>query len=51
MCVGQLPAGRVTLSADPTIQFGDSQNFVTALGATAVALSSLSGPAIAGFRS
>jgi hypothetical protein len=50
VALGQLPAGRVTLNADPTIQFGNSPNPVTALGVTAVAPSSLSGPAIAGFR-
>ena len=49
--LGQAPAGRVTLNADPTIQFRNSSNAVTALGVTAVAPSTLSGPAIAGFRS
>ena len=50
VALGQLPAGRVTLNADPTIQFGNSANPVTALGVTAIAPSTLSGPAIADFR-
>jgi hypothetical protein len=47
---GQTPTGRVTLNADPTIQFGNSPNPVTGLGVTALAPSSLSGPAVTGFR-
>jgi hypothetical protein len=50
VALGQLPAGRVTLNADPTIQFGNSSNPVTALRVTAVTPSTLSGPAIEGFR-
>ena len=50
VALGQLPAGRVTLNADPTIQFGNSPNPVTGLGVTAVAPSTLTGPAIMGFR-
>lgn len=50
VALGQLPAGRVTLNADPTIQFGNSSNPVTGLGVTAIAPSTLSGPAITGFR-
>jgi opacity protein-like surface antigen len=48
--LGPLPAGRVTLNAEPTIQFGNSADPVTALGVTGLAPSSLSGPAITGFR-
>jgi len=44
--LGQLPAGRVTLNSDPTIQFGNSSGPVTGLGTTALAPSSLSGPAL-----
>lgn len=50
VALGQLPPGRVTLNADPTIQFGNSPNAVTGLGVTAVAPSTLSGPPITGFR-
>jgi hypothetical protein len=50
VALGQLPAGRVTLNADPTIQFGNSPNPVTGLGVTAVTPSSLSGPALTGVR-
>jgi hypothetical protein len=50
VALGQLPAGRVTLNADPTIQFGNSSNPVTGLGVTALAPSTLSGPALSGFR-
>ena len=49
--LGQLPAGRVTLNSDPTIQFGNSSGPVTGLGVTAPALSTLSGPALSGFQS
>jgi hypothetical protein len=38
------------LNANPTIQFGNSANPVTGLGVTALAPSTLSGPAIDGFR-
>ena len=50
VALGQLPAGRVTLNADPTIQFGNSSNPVTGLGVTALAPSTLSGPALSGVR-
>jgi hypothetical protein len=50
VALGQLPAGRVTLNADPTIQFGNSTNPVTALGVTAVTPSTLSDAAIERFR-
>jgi len=45
--LGTLPAGRIALNADPTIQFGNSAGPVTSLGVTSVAPSSLTGPAIA----
>lgn len=48
--LGETPGGRVTLNADPTIQFGNSSGPVTGLGITALAPSSLSGPALAGVR-
>ena len=48
--LGTLPAGRAALNADPTIQFGNSTDPVTALGVTAVAASTLTGPAMTGLR-
>jgi opacity protein-like surface antigen len=48
--LGQLPAGRVTLNANPTIQFGNSSNAVTAIGVTGIAPSTLSGAPLTGFR-
>jgi hypothetical protein len=48
--LGTVPAGRVTLNADPTIQFGNSSDPVTAIGVTAVAPSTLTGPPISGLR-
>jgi hypothetical protein len=48
--IGQPPAGRTTLNANPTIQFGNSTAPVTSLGVTGVAPSTLSGPAITGHR-
>jgi hypothetical protein len=50
VALGQLPGGRVTLNADPTVQFGNSSNPVTGLGVTALAPSTLSGPPLSGFR-
>jgi hypothetical protein len=47
--LGQTPAGRVTLNANPTLQFGNSANPVTGLGVTGLAPSSLSGPPIERF--
>jgi len=46
--LGQLPAGRVTLHSDPTIQFGNSSGPITGLGVTAPAPSTLTGPPITG---
>ena len=46
--LGTLPAGRLALNADPTIQFGNSTDPVTSLGVTAVSPSTLSGPPITG---
>jgi hypothetical protein len=49
--LGQLPAGRGLLNSSPTIQFSNnSTDSVTALGVTAVAASTLTGPAITGFQ-
>jgi hypothetical protein len=48
--VGSQPAGRLTLNAEPTIQFGNSTGTVTSLGVTGLAPSSLSGPALDGLR-
>jgi hypothetical protein len=49
--LGQLPAGRGLLNSSPTIQFSNnSTDPVTALGVTAVAASTLTGPALAGVR-
>jgi hypothetical protein len=49
--LGLLPAGRGLLNADPTIQFSNnSSDPVTSLGVTAVAASTLTGPALTGVR-
>ena len=49
--LGLLPVGRGTLRADPTIVFSNnSSDPVTADGVTAVAASTLTGPAITGLR-
>lgn len=49
--LGLLPAGRSVLAADPTIQFSNNSSIpVTALGVTAVAASTLTGPALTGLR-
>jgi hypothetical protein len=49
--LGSLPAGRGTLNAEPTLQFSnDWTNPVTALGVTAVGISTLSGPSLTGFQ-
>ncbi|MGH9141218.1 MAG: hypothetical protein ACRD2I_08765 [Vicinamibacterales bacterium] len=48
--LGTLPAGRLALNSDPTIQFGNSTDPVTSLGVTAVSPSTLSGPPITGLR-
>jgi opacity protein-like surface antigen len=48
--LGLQPAGRGALGGNPSIQFSNSTDPVTALGVTAVAASSLTGPAISGFR-
>jgi outer membrane protein W len=48
--LGQLPAGRGLVNADPTIQFSNSSEPVTTLGVTSVAASTLTGPAISGLR-
>jgi hypothetical protein len=48
--LGTQPAGRSTLNADPTIQFGNSTGPVTSLGVTAISPSTLSGPALSGIR-
>ncbi|MEP6917910.1 MAG: hypothetical protein ABJC89_19850 [Acidobacteriota bacterium] len=49
--LGQLPAGRLVLNADPTLQFSNnSTDPVTAQSVTAVASSTLTGPAITGLR-
>ena len=51
VALGLLPAGRSVLAADPTIQFtNNSSDPVTALGVTAIGASTLTGPAISGFR-
>jgi hypothetical protein len=51
VALGLLPAGRSVLAADPTVQFSNnSSDPVTALGVTAVAASTLTGPAIADLR-
>lgn len=49
--LGQLPAGRGVLGAEPSIQFSNnSSDPVTALNVTAVAASTLTGPALTGVR-
>jgi hypothetical protein len=49
--LGLLPIGRGTLNADPTLQFSNNwTDPITTLGVTSVAISTLSGPAISGFR-
>ncbi len=49
--LGGLPAGRSVLQATPTVQFSNnSTDPVTLLGVTAVAASTLTGPAITGLR-
>jgi len=51
VALGLLPIGRGTLNADPTIQFSNNwSDPITTLGVTSVARSSLSGPAVTGFR-
>ena len=51
VALGLLPVGRAILNADPTIQFSNnSSDPVSALGVTAVAASTLSGPALTGLR-
>lgn len=51
VALGLLPGGRLALNADPTIQFSNnSSDPFTAQGVTAVAASTLTGPAIAGLR-
>jgi hypothetical protein len=51
VALGQLPAGRLVLNADPTITFSNNwSDPVTALKVTAVAASTLSGPAMSGVR-
>jgi hypothetical protein len=48
--IGLQPAGFGSLGGDPSIQFSNSTAPVTSLGVTAVAGSSLTAPAISGFR-
>ena len=49
--LGQLPAGRLVLNTDPTLVFtNNSTDPVTSLGVTAVAASTLTGPAMTGVR-
>jgi hypothetical protein len=48
--LGLSPAGRGLLNAAPTIQFSNSTEPVTTLGVTAVAASTLTGPALASVR-
>ena len=51
VALGQLPAGRLVLNSNPTLQFSNnSSDPVTALSVTAVAASTLTGPAIADLR-
>jgi hypothetical protein len=50
VATGALPAGRGLLNADPTIQFSNSSEPVTTLGVTYIGSSTLTGPAITGFR-
>jgi hypothetical protein len=46
--LGLQPPGRGLLNVNPTIQFSNSSESVTSLGVTAVATSTLSGPALSG---
>jgi hypothetical protein len=49
--LGLTPAGRGTLNAEPTLQFSNNwTDPVTALGVTAVGISTLSGPSLTGFE-
>ena len=48
--LGLTPAGRGALAGDPSIQFSNTTESVTALGVTAAGTSSLTGPALSGFR-
>jgi hypothetical protein len=50
VALGLQPAGRGILNVNPTIQFSNSSDPITALGVTAVHTSTLSGPAIDGRR-
>ncbi len=51
VALGQPPAGRGVLGAEPSIQFSNnSSDPLTVLGVTAVAASTLTGPAITGLR-
>jgi len=51
VALGLLPAGRLVLNADPTVVFSNnSTDPVTAIGVTAVAASTLTGPALTGLR-
>lgn len=51
VALGQLPADRGVLNAEPTIQFSNnSSDPLTRQGVTAVAASTLTGPAMIGFR-
>jgi hypothetical protein len=51
VALGLQPAGRLVLNADPTIVFSNnSTDPVTSLGVTAVAASTLTGPALTGVR-
>jgi hypothetical protein len=51
VALGQLPAGRTLYPSDPTIQYSNnSSDPVTALGSTAIAASTLTGPALTGLR-
>jgi hypothetical protein len=51
LALGQRPAGRGVLGGEPSIQFtNNSSDPVTALGVTAVAASTLTGPSIAELR-
>jgi hypothetical protein len=49
--LGLTPPGRGTLNAEPTLQFSNNwTDPVTALGVTAVGISTLSGPSLTGFE-
>jgi hypothetical protein len=51
VALGQLPAGRLVLNADPTVVFSNnSTDPVTAIGVTAIAASTLTGPALTNLR-